>query len=152
MLGLMEDDLQQAMGLDVEGVFPRKTMFGFPNRDWKPWRMPDGLEVLVSAEFQYTTAANGDILIHPEGDRNAPASGRMPNDGYFFDSIIRQEPIDDDHLDAEDNLEEFQPIEEDDVEHFRREVCPRRGHGSRRHGELRRHLPSVTSRSCPGRS
>jgi hypothetical protein len=123
MLGLMEDDLQQAMGLDVEGVFPRKTMFGFPNRDWKPWRMPDGLEVLVSAEFQVTTAANGDILIHPEGDRSAPASGRMPNDGYFFDSIIRQGPIDDNHLDAEDNLEEFQPIEEDDVEHFRREVA-----------------------------
>jgi len=123
MLGLVEDDLQQAMGLDVEGVFPRKTMFGFPNRDWKPWRMPDGLEVLVSAEFRITTAANGDILIHPEGDRSAPASGRMPNDGYFFDTIIRQEPIDDDRLDPEDNLEEFRPVEEDDVEHFRREVA-----------------------------
>jgi hypothetical protein len=122
MLGLVEEDLQAAMGLDVEGVFPRKTMFGFPNRDWKPWRMPDGLEVLVSAEFRVTTAANGDTLIHPEGDRTAPPSGRMPNDGYFFDTIIRQEPIDDDALDPEDNLEEFQPIAEEDIEYFRHEV------------------------------
>ena len=28
--GLVEDDLRAAMGLDVTGVFPRKTMFGFP--------------------------------------------------------------------------------------------------------------------------
>jgi hypothetical protein len=123
MLGLVEEDLQAAMGLDVEGVFPRKTMFGFPNRDWKPWRMPDGLEVLVSAEFRVSTARNGDILIHPEGDRHAPPSGRMPNDGYFFDTIIRQEPIEEDSLDPEDNLEEFQPIGEEDIEYFRHEVA-----------------------------
>jgi hypothetical protein len=123
MLGLVEHDLQRAMGLDVEGVFPRKTMFGFPNRDWKPWRMPDGLEVLVSAEFRVTTAPNGDVLIHPEGDRHAPPSGRMPNDGYFFDTIIRQQPIDDDRLDPEDNLEDFQHIEDEDVEYFRGEVA-----------------------------
>src|SRR5581483_972652 len=129
MLGLVEDDLPQAMGLDVEGVFPRKTMFGFPNRDWKPWRMPDGLEVLVSAEFRTTTAPNGDILIHPEGDRTAPPSARMPNDGYFFDTIIRQEPIDEDNLDPEDNLEEFQHIEDEDVEYFRREVAQAKATG-----------------------
>lgn len=123
MLGLIEDDLQTAMGLDVEGVFPRKTMFGFPNRDWKPWHMPDGLEVLVSAEFRVTRAANGDILIYPEGDRTAQPSGRMPNDGWFFDTIVRQEPIDEDRLDPEDNLEEFEPIAEEDIEYFRREVA-----------------------------
>jgi uroporphyrinogen-III decarboxylase len=122
MLGLVESDLQEAMGIDVEGVFPRKTMFGFPNRDWKPWRMPDGLEVLVSAEFRITTAANGDILIHPEGDRTAPPSGRMPWDGYFFDTIVRQQPIDEAALDPEDNLEEFSHVADDDVEYFRGEV------------------------------
>ena len=35
MLGLLEDDLQNALGIDVEGVFPRKTMFGFSNHAWK---------------------------------------------------------------------------------------------------------------------
>ena len=46
MLGIIEDDLQQALGLDVEGVFRRKTLFGFPIGDWKPWNF-NGLEVLV---------------------------------------------------------------------------------------------------------
>ena len=31
MLGLLEDDLLDAMGVDVVGVAPRKTMFGFSN-------------------------------------------------------------------------------------------------------------------------
>jgi len=40
-------------------------MFGFSNHDWKPWRMPDGLEVLVSGDFRVTVNANGDTLIYP---------------------------------------------------------------------------------------
>ena len=82
MLGLIEPDLQEAMGIDVEGVVPRNTMFGFPNRNWKPWRTPDGLEVLVSGDFRVTVDANGDTLIYPEGDTSAPASGRLPKSGY----------------------------------------------------------------------
>ena len=31
----------------------------------------------------------------------------MPKDGFYFDSIIRQGPIDEDALDPRDNLEEF---------------------------------------------
>jgi uroporphyrinogen-III decarboxylase len=38
--------------------------------------------------------------------------------GFFFDSIIRQEPIDDNHLNPEDNLEEFQLLSEADLKHF----------------------------------
>ena len=29
MLGMIEEDLQEVLGLDVEGVFPLNTMFGF---------------------------------------------------------------------------------------------------------------------------
>ena len=123
MLGLVEDDLKDAMGLDVTGVFARKTLFGFPNDNWKPWRTPQGLQVLVSADFNTTVEPNGDILIYPEGDLAAPPSGRMPNDGYFFDTIMRQEPIDEDRLNPADNLEEFGPISDDDLAHLCREVA-----------------------------
>lgn len=123
MLGWIDDDLKQAMGIDTEGVFARNTMFGFPNQNWKTWRLPDGLEVLVSERFVTTRDENGDILIYPEGDTSAPPSGRMPHDGYFFDSIVRQEPIDDDHLNPEDNLEEFGPIADEDLEHLKREAA-----------------------------
>ncbi|HBY62329.1 MAG TPA: methyltransferase, partial [Solibacterales bacterium] len=122
MLGLVEADLQEALGLDVEGTFPRKTLFGFANEGWKEWRMPGGLVVAVPREFNTTVAENGDILIYPEGDTTAPPSGRMPNDGYFFDTIVRQEPIDEAKLSPEDNLEEFGPIPDEDLDHIRATV------------------------------
>ena len=128
MLGLVEDDLQQAMGLDVEGVFPRKTMFGFENRGWKEWNF-NGLEVLVPEDFRTTVDANGDILIYPEGDTSVPPSGRMPKGGYFFDAIIRQEPFDEDHLNVEDNLEEFGPIEEEELAYFQSAVAAAKAGG-----------------------
>jgi uroporphyrinogen decarboxylase-like protein len=118
MLGWVDEDLKQAMGIDVEGVFSRNTMFGFPNEDWKTWRMDDGLEVLVPGGFRVTKTASGDTLIYPEGDTSVPPSGRMPKGGYFFDSTIRQEPIDEDKLDPADNLEEFGPISDRDLAHL----------------------------------
>ncbi len=122
MLGIIDEDLAQAMGLDVAGAGHPATLFGYRNRDWTPWRMPDGLEVLVSAEFRVTTDANGDILIYPEGDVTVPPSGRMPKDGWFFDTIIRQEPFVEEELDPADNLEEFTPIAGCDLEQMRRDA------------------------------
>src|SRR5208337_2551108 len=55
-------------------------------------------------------------------DMTVPPSGRMPKGGYFFDSIIRQEPIDEDRLNPEDNLEDFQPISQQDLDHLVRAV------------------------------
>ena len=46
----------------------------------------------------------------------------MPKNGWYFDAIVRQTPIDDDTLTVEDNLEEFQPIREDELEHFKTET------------------------------
>jgi hypothetical protein len=120
MLGLVEEDLAEAMGLDVAGIAAPKTLFGFAARDWKPFRLWDELDLAVPAGFNTTIDRNGDLLIYPEGDMSVAPSGRMPRGGYFFDSIIRQEPIDEERLDPTDNLEEFGPIGEDDVAHYRR--------------------------------
>jgi hypothetical protein len=49
-------------------------------------------------------------------------SGRMPAGGFYFDTIIRQPPIDDDQLDIEDNLEEFDELSDADLVYFSREV------------------------------
>jgi uroporphyrinogen-III decarboxylase len=46
----------------------------------------------------------------------------MPASGYFFDAIVRQPPLDEDRLDPEDNMEEFQPIAEAALAHLRSEV------------------------------
>lgn len=122
MLGLIEEDLQDALGIDVTGIVPPETMFGFRNERWREFRLPWGQEVLVSAHFRTSTDAKGDLLIHPKGDRDAPPSGRLPVGGYFFDTIIRQEPVDDERLKVEDNLEEFSPISEADLAYFAEEA------------------------------
>jgi len=118
MLGLIEEDLKKALGIDVEGVYAAETLFGFRNEHWKPWRLDDGTEVLVSVDFRTSQDANGDTLIYPKGDLSAPASGRLPKNGYFFDTIVRQEPIDESKLNPEDNLEEFGPISPQDLDYF----------------------------------
>lgn len=122
MLGLVEDDLKDAMGIDVTSIFPRKTIFGFPNENWKEFRTPWGQVVEVSEHFRFKTEANGDVRIFAAGDTSAPPSGHMPASSYFFDSIIRQEPFDEDNLNVEDNLEEFSLMNEDDKAYWRREA------------------------------
>ena len=129
MLGLIEADLQEALGVDVEGVPAQKTLFGFPNEDWKPWKFHDGFTVLVSGHFETTQDEDGSYLIYPEGDKGALPSGRMPVDGFFFDSIIRQEPIDENGLDPADNLEEFGPVEEETIAYLERETARARATG-----------------------
>jgi hypothetical protein len=42
MLGLIEDDLARAMGLDLIGVLSRNTNYGYPNENWKEG-VPDPL-------------------------------------------------------------------------------------------------------------
>ena len=119
MLGEVDHRLGEILGIDTAGIGGRQTMFGFPNEDWKEWRTPWGQEVLVPGLFRTSTDKNNNTLIHPRGDRSAPPSGRMPSTGYFFDAIIRQPPIDESRLDPEDNLQEFTPISNEELSHWR---------------------------------
>ncbi len=122
MLGWIDDDLRDAIGIDVDGVVPRGTILGFPNENWKEWRTPWGQDVLVSEHFNTATEPNGDVLIYPEGDTSVPPSGRMPVSGFFFDTIVRQAPIVEEELDPQDNLEEFGPVDDVTLDHIRSEV------------------------------
>jgi len=120
MLGEVDDELREALGIDVVGVLPRKSILGTEQKDYKPFTLYDGTNVLVPGDFNVTVDQAGDTLIYPEGDTSAAPSGRMPKGGYFFDAIIRQEPIDEDELNPEDNLEEFGPLAEEDLAYYRR--------------------------------
>ncbi|MEI6072104.1 MAG: uroporphyrinogen decarboxylase family protein [Verrucomicrobiae bacterium] len=126
MLGLVEDDLKAAMGIDTAPIFPNRTIFGFVNEDWKPWRTPWGQDVLVSGHFTVDERADG-TYIYPQGDRSAPPSGHLPKTGYFFDSIVRQEEIDEDNLRVEDNLEEFGPMKPAEEAYWREQAEAFRG-------------------------
>lgn len=118
MLGEVDDDLREALGIDVIGALPRKSIFGTEAANWKSFRLFDGTECLVSGDFNVTPAPDGGWLMYPEGDTEVAPSGHMPEGGYFFDAIIRQDPIDEDHLDPADNTEEFGLLSEADLKYF----------------------------------
>ena len=134
MLGEVDPALCDALGVDVVGIGARKNMFGFENTGWRELRLPWGQEVLVPAGFVTTIDEKGDMLIHPEGDRAAPPSGRMPSASFFFDTIVRQPPLDEEKLaraDASDNVAEFTPLGEEDLAHWRRAVALHRAESER---------------------
>jgi len=122
MLGEIKPDLLDALGIDVVGLRVPKTYFGFKNEGWKPWTTFGGTPVLVPEGFNTDPAPNGDILMYPQADKSAPPSGRMPKGGFYFDAIIRQPPLDEDHLNVEDNLEEYGPISDEDLAYLGQEA------------------------------
>ncbi|MBI5819942.1 MAG: methyltransferase [Verrucomicrobia bacterium] len=122
MLGEVDDELRNALGIDVIGLRPRATMFGFENTGWKPFTLFDGTEALVPEKFNVTQTAEGDLVIYPEGDTGAPPSGRMPKGAFFFDSIVRQPPIDEDKLNPADNLEEFAEFTDANLAWYRQSI------------------------------
>ncbi|MBG0786713.1 MAG: methyltransferase [Anaerolineaceae bacterium] len=122
LLGEIKPDLMDALGVDVVGLSNPNTMFGYPLADWKPWTFFDGTPVLVPGDFNTQPEPNGDILMYPEGDTTALPSGRMPLGGFYFDAIVRQPPLDEDHLDPAENCEEFQPVSEADLDFYEKEA------------------------------
>ena len=109
MLGEIDDALKDELGVDCTGLFNTFDVFGFLKADWKPWTTFGGSHVLVPGGFNTDQNEDGSIYQYPEGDRTVPPSSVMPSGGFYFDSLNRQKPIDDDTLSVEDNLEEFGP-------------------------------------------
>jgi hypothetical protein len=122
MLGEINLDLIEALGIDVVRLGGTGTSFGFKLERWKEWRTFDGTPALVPDGFNTTPEPNGDLLMYPQGDRSAQPSGKMPKGGLYFDPIFRQLPIDEGNLKVEDNLEEFGPLPNAELEHFKREA------------------------------
>jgi hypothetical protein len=118
MLGEIDDELKEALGVTVEGIFGPANNFGFRNEGWKPWVF-NGLDVLVPERFNVTADAAGNIFMHPGGDTAAAPSGRMPKGGFYFDALIRQEAFDDADLNPEDNLAEFAVLTEQDISFYK---------------------------------
>jgi hypothetical protein len=120
MLGEIDEELRQALGLDVVGVHGPGTMFGFRNENWKPFTMFDGTPVLVPGQFNVTPAEDGGWMMYPEGDTSVSPCAWMPKDCYFFDAVNRQQPLDEAKLDPADNCEEMSVVSPEEVAHFAR--------------------------------
>lgn len=121
MLGEIKPDLQEILNVDCISLGSTKNFFGYKNENWKPWTTFDGTPVLVPELFNTEQDENGNILQYPQGDTSVEPCAKMPDGGFYFDSIIRQPPFDDENLDPTDNLEEFQLISDDELTHLKKE-------------------------------
>ncbi len=119
MLGEIDSELMEIMGVDVVGAKGKNNSFGIYNHEpLVEYLTPWGQNVLVPEGFRTTNDEKGDVLIYPQGDMSARPSARMPKNGYFFDAIIRQQPIDEEKLDPQDNLEEYGLISDSDLNYW----------------------------------
>ncbi|RLG69840.1 MAG: methyltransferase [Methanobacteriota archaeon] len=121
MLGEIKLDLIEKLGVDVVSLEPPGTIFGFKKEGWKPWTTFGDTPVLVPEAFNTELDSNGDLLMYAAGDPSYPPSAKMPAGGFYFDSIPRQYPIDDAKLNIEDNLEEFGPLPDDNIQYLHTE-------------------------------
>ena len=85
MLGEVELDLVDRLGIDVLPVEPLVQFFGLRREKWKSWKLWDGTDVRVPGQFNVEVDEEGDWLLHTEGDPKKPIEGRMPKDGFYFD-------------------------------------------------------------------
>ena len=89
LLGMVEEDVRQALNIDVVDITNNMTMYGFENKGWKPWRLQSGLDVEVPEDFNTTVDEEGNTYLYAQGDMNYPPASKMPKDGFFFDHIDR---------------------------------------------------------------
>jgi len=122
MLGEVDPELQEIIGVDVLPLFGSRNMFDIDETSLHEQITPWGQKVLIARDIDMTPDKNGDIFIYAKGDRNFPPSVVMPEGCYFTNAIERQREIDDANLNIEDNLEEIGHITDADLQFFAKQV------------------------------
>ena len=87
MLGRLDDDLMEALGIDVLPVEPPVQFFGLRRENFKPFTLFDGTAVMVPGQFNVEEDEQGRWLLHEEGDAAQPVAGIMPKNGFYFDMV-----------------------------------------------------------------
>ena len=102
ILGEVDLEVIEKLGIDTIGLWLHTNVFGFKNENWKPWRLFDGTKVLVPEKFTTKRDDEGNIYLYPQGDNSVPPGAKMPREGYYFDLLVRQEPLNERNLNPED--------------------------------------------------
>lgn len=102
MLGEVEPEVIEKLGIDTIGLWLPTNMFGFKNENWKPWKLYDGTKVLVPEKFTTNKDDEGNIYLYPQGDTLVAPCAKMPREGFYFDVLVRQEPLNEGNLNPED--------------------------------------------------
>ena len=119
MLGLVENDVLEALGCDVIALHAPGTLLGYNNENWKLWNLPNGTEVLIGGGFTCSTDHDGAIYAYPNSNMLAPPSAKMPHNGFYFDNIIRQDDLSKHDFHArKDYADQYTVFSEEDCKYY----------------------------------
>ena len=118
MLGEIDAELAEKIGVDCIGIGGPKDIFDLDTTRMHEQTTPWGQRVLVPEAMDLTPDMRGDVYVYAGGDQNYPPSAVMPKGCYFINAIERQQPIEEDRLDPEDNVEEFGLLTENDLAYY----------------------------------
>lgn len=118
MLGEIDAELAEKIGVDCIGIGGPKDIFDLDTTRMHKQTTPWGQRVLVPEAMDLTPDMRGDVYVYAGGDQNYPPSAVMPKGCYFINAIERQQPIEEDRLDSEDNVEEFGLLTENDLAYY----------------------------------
>lgn len=122
ILGKVDDDLLEALGVDVIGLWNPINTLGVKNESWKSWKMPDGTPTLMAGGMEFSTDEKGVTYTYPQGDKTVPPSMKLPSNGYFFDNIDRGGEFDEDDLNARrDFADDFSVFDDETARYLERE-------------------------------
>ena len=124
MLGRVDEDVLERLGVDVIGLNSPYNMFGVKHTGYKPFTMSDGTPVLISEGNALEAMSDGSVLVYPQGDRSAAPSAIMPAGGYFFDNIDRVPGFDEGNLTpVEDFAHSFSVMDNETALYFEKEAA-----------------------------
>ena len=92
MVGIMEEDLMEAMGCYVQELDPYSDTFGNINRNWKEWTYL-GETALIPGDCALRDDGKGGTYIYPCGDAGVEPGGYMPANGFYFDNLQRSPAV-----------------------------------------------------------
>lgn len=122
ILGKVDDDLLQALSIDVIGLWNLSNTLGVKNENWKSWKMPDGTPTLMAEGMEFSTDEKGVTYTYPQGDKTVLPSMKLPSNGYFFDNIDRGGEFDEDDLNAKrDFADDFSVYDNETAKYLERE-------------------------------
>ena len=121
MVGIMEDDLMDAMGCDVRELDPYTNTFGDINKDWKEWHYL-GETVLIPGNCALKNDEKGGTYIYPQGDTSVKPSGYLPSGGFYFDNLERSPPYEEDNLNPLDQIEEFRVVSQEMIDFHKKRM------------------------------
>ena len=118
-LAEIDDDLMDAMGGDIVGIFEPNTLVAYKNSDWRPITI-NGMEFMVGKGFTYNTGEDGMLYLYSNSNPLSKPAARMPKGGYYFDHICRQRALGDDYVyDARvDYSDQYAPYSDETLKHF----------------------------------